>query len=135
VLTADATKDGEALLRAESIELTSDTVMSAPVYAVDFFVLNRLSLAVGQTRELQVVGFGFPSWEPSKTPLTITRRPDAPLVRPDGSTVTARSYSQSMTTPIGAFEFETWTDERGVVLKSITKMPFGVLTAELSESK
>lgn len=131
VLEAEATAGGKALPPLKGMTLAPDSLMTAPVYAGDFFALNRVNLAVGETRELQVVSFGFPTWQPSATPLTITRQPDPSLARPDGTTVTARYYTQAMTTPMGAFKFETWTDDRGIVLKSITKMPFGVITAEL----
>ena len=72
-----------------------------------------------------------PDWKPAAAPLRVTRQPDVDLARPDGTSAKARFYKQVLTTPFGAFSSDTWTDERGVMLKSVMTMPFGQLTVEL----
>ncbi len=129
-LTANAKQGGKDLSPA-SIEIGEGDAITAPTYAADFFMLRPLNLGPGDAAELNAASFGYPDWKPQKAPLKVVRQEDADLVRPGGAVVKARYYRQVLTLPMGAFNSETWTDERGVMLKSVTTMPFGTMTAEL----
>ena len=48
-----------------------------------------------------------------------------------GDEVPARYYTTVLKVPSGDFLGEVWTDEFGVILKSVNKMPFGTLTNTL----
>lgn len=122
---------GDAVLPPASADLEPGAVLASPAYASDFFVLHALDMAPGEVRESQSVSFGFPDWRPVAAPLKVARQEDADLVRPGGRVVKARFYKQVLTTPMGAFNTDTWTDDRGVVLKAVMTMPFGTLTVEL----
>ena len=43
-------------------------------------------------------------------------------------------YTSSFNTPMGKFEGEAWVDDTGLSVKSILKMPFGVVTAALDKA-
>ncbi len=130
VVTAEATQGGKTIGAAE-LPLDKDGVFGPPGVAGDFFVINKLALKVGERREMQTASFGFPDWRPFKAGLTITRAADTQLQRPDGAVVRARLYKLVLDTPGAAMTSETWTDDRGVVLKTIVSGPFGKITAEL----
>lgn len=125
-----ATHGGKPLEPA-SVEVGPDDALSSPAFASDFFGLGRLNLQPGGAAEMRSVSFGFPDWRPVAAPLKVVRQEDADLVRPGGQVVKARLYKQVLATDMGAFNAETWTDERGVVLKSTMTMPFGTMTVEL----
>lgn len=129
-LTGTATHNGKAL-DPVSIEVGPEGAIAAPTYAADFIALGALKMAPGDVREMETASFGYPDWKPVKAPLKVARQDDADLVRPGGAVVKARLYKQVMTTPMGAFNSDTWTDDRGIVLKSTMTMPFGTMTIEL----
>src|SRR5207248_2553615 len=105
---------------------------SAPAYAIDFVELGAARLKVGETRSFNAVGFGFPSWKLEVTKTTLTRKEDTTIERPGGKSVSARHYTSSLSIPnMPAFTGETWTDERGVPLKSMMTMPFGTVGVTL----
>jgi hypothetical protein len=73
------------------------------------------------------VAFGVQGWRLVSAETTIERHADTALKLKDGKEVTASRYTSKMTVSLGTFEGETWCDGKGVVLRSITKMPFGTL--------
>lgn len=130
---------GDAPPETQIIPLPAAPVISGPVYAFDYFAIHTVGLAPGETKAFEAVGFGFPSWQASTSPMEFTRLEDTRLPRPphaggaEGEDIPVRHYRSTLTTPMGAFKGETWTDEAGVVLKSVTTMPFGVLSIQLVE--
>jgi len=129
-LVGAAAEEGRAIGES-SVAVSAGDLISAPTFAADFFTVNALGLEPGGTWKGDAHSFGYPDWRPQSAPLEVTRLEDALLARPNGTSVPARHYEQVLTTPMGAFSSETWTDERGVVLRSVMTMPFGQLTVEL----
>lgn len=129
-LRATATREGKPLPPA-SVDIGPDDAISAPTYAADFVWLGATTLEPGEAVEMEAASFGYPDWKPQKAPFKAVRQVDADLVRPGGVTVRARCYRQVLTTPMGAFTTDLWTDERGIPLKAVTTMPFGTMTIEL----
>lgn len=129
-LQGEAERDG-APLDPASVELAPGDAVGTPAFASDFFTLNHLKLEVGEKREIRSVSFGYPDWRPQAAPLVVERREDVDLPRPDGSSVKARFYKQTLRVENMTFATDTWTDERGIVLKSVLTMPFGTLTIDL----
>ena len=72
----------------QSLPRTTDMIPSGPNTAVDFFVLHRLGLGVGEKREGEFASFGFPGWQFNATPVVIER-------------VSEREYRSVMTVPFG----------------------------------
>ncbi len=130
MLKGTATQAGKSL-KPESLEVAPEDAIGTPSYASDFFSLGRLKMEVGEVREMHSASFGYPDWKPQKAPLKIARQEDVELVRPGGATVKARFYKQVMVVQNMTFNSDTWTDDRGVVLKSVMTMPFGQLSVEL----
>lgn len=128
--TATVGKEPEA---RQSLAIPKHSIMTGPSSAMDFFATNKNPIAVGETRELAAIGFGIPSWRLEVVKLTLSREADAELERPGGKKVKARQFVSVMEIPIGKFESRSWSDDRGVLLKSVTKMPFGVIGVTLSE--
>jgi len=127
-IRAEAKEAGQPL-PAQSLELPEGAIVTTPSYASDSFLVGAADLSVGETKTFQTVSFGYPSWRMSLAPLTLAREPDAKLQRPDGSTVTARSYSTRIQTPKGASSGHIWTDQAGVVLESTLKLSLGTVVA------
>jgi imidazolonepropionase-like amidohydrolase len=123
-------KRGDENLPVQTLDLPDSFSIGAPVNAADFMALPAMKLDVGQKLETTGVGFGYPDWKLSTVPLTVTREPDTEVERA-GAMVKARHYKSSMKTPMGVFNSQTWTDDRGVVLKTQLTMPFGTVTSEL----
>jgi len=117
----------------QTLAIPKNSIMTGPSSAMDFFATNMNPLAVGETRELAAVGFGIPSWRMEVVKLTLSREADAEVERPNGKKVRARQFVSVMEIPIGKFESRSWSDDRGVLLKSVTKMPFGVIGVTLAE--
>ncbi len=107
-------------------------MFAAPVTAADFIGIQQLGLGVGEERTVTVVGFGWaqPAWHLATTEATLRRHEDTAVSR-GGEEVPARRYTGVMKTPMGEFRSETWTDTRGVVLRSVLVMPFGKASVEL----
>jgi hypothetical protein len=129
-LEARASKGGEEL-PPHALPLEDGTLVGDPSTAGTAFLEAALGLEPGEERELRVVGFGYPSWEPYATDYTVRREPDRDLARPDGTTVTARFHTYRFDTPQGAFTFSVWSSEQHVLLKLVMEMPFGTVTTEL----
>ncbi len=118
----------------QTLDWPSDALVSAPAYAMEFVSNNAAVLEVGQTRAFNAVGFGYPDWHVTVTKFTLTRLDDTELKLGERSRP-ARRYTAVIETPMGNLNSETWTDERGVTLKSTLKMPFGVVAYELDVSE
>lgn len=129
-LHATGTRKGQPL-EPQALPLPGDASIGTPVYISDFMTLGTLNLKAGEERKLSSVYFGYPDWRWSASPITIKREPDATLKRPDGKEVTAQFYTSALTTPVGVFKGQTWTDANYVVLKGVLVMPFGTITFEL----
>jgi hypothetical protein len=110
-------------------------IISASIFAGEFAGLNAVDLEVGETREVQTMSFGHQGWDLQGAPCTITRLEDAQLALSPQEIYDARHYTTVLKIPVGNFEGELWTDERGVLLKSVTKMPFGTLQAQLEPKR
>jgi hypothetical protein len=104
------------------------------VSACDFALYRALALEVGEARDIQAIGFGFPSWQVAAAPMTITRKVDETTTLADGTKITARRYATKMTLEgMGDMLGEVWTDERGVLVKSVLTAPFGSIQTVLVE--
>ncbi len=128
-IEARATKDGKPL-PVQTVDAPDTFSLGSPIYAGEFMSLQAAKLEVGKTLEASAIGFGYPDWKLTTTTITITREPDTEVQRAGGK-AKARFFKSVLNTPMGAFNGKTWTDERGVVLKSEVVMPFGTVTAEL----
>ncbi|MFG0318434.1 MAG: amidohydrolase family protein, partial [Planctomycetota bacterium JB042] len=131
VVEAFARRAGEPL-PPRTLDLAPGALVEAPVFAGALFSLHRLGLAPGESREIEAVSLGRPTWEPRAAPVTIRRLDDADWSGLGGPS-RARRYAHAYETPMGTIDFETWTDARGIVLKAILTMPMGKLVAERSE--
>ncbi len=118
---------------SQSFALPANVVISGPASAMDFFANNLQPLAVGETRELHLAGFGFEGWKMQIATAKLTRKPDVDLTLANGKSVKARYFESTMQIPIGTIETRTWTDDRGLTLKTISKMPFGTVAVVLDQ--
>ncbi|MCI0589857.1 MAG: amidohydrolase family protein [Planctomycetes bacterium] len=124
-------KRGEKALEPQSLSVAPGDAVGTPAYASAFLTLNRLKMRVGETREIRSVSFGYPDWKPQAAPLKVERKEDVDLARPGGATTKARLFKRTLSVENMTFSSDTWTDERGIVLKTVMTMPFGQLIAEL----
>jgi len=116
-ITASA-RHGDEALPVQTLVREPTMLITGPATAMDFASLGAAALSVGETRTFKAVGFGFGSWKMTVTDYTLTR-------------VEQMHYTYTLATDWGEFTGEIWTDEIGMVLKSITKMPMGTLTIVL----
>jgi hypothetical protein len=117
VITASA-RHGDTALPVQTLPLEQNMLMTGPATAMDFASLGAAGLSVGQTRSFKAVGFGFGTWKMTVTDYTLTRHEDT-------------RYTYILDTDWGEFTGEIWTNEIGIVLKSILKMPAGTITIVL----
>lgn len=134
----DGKVEGQASLaggttESQSFTLPENAVISGPASAMEFFANNLQPLAVGETKDLRVAGFGYEGWKMQIATAKLTRKPDADLTLANGRIVKARYFESTMQIPIGMIETRTWTDDRGLTLKSTTKMPFGSIAVVLDQ--
>lgn len=125
--------DGDA--QEQRTELPEAWMFGSPFTAYEYANMATARMEVGASHELKNVGFGFPDWRVGITDYSIKRLEDQPLALPDGTTVTARYYTSELKLPMGVFSGETWTDEAGIILKSVLKMPFGTITTTLDAAE
>ncbi len=123
-------RQGGSQLPEQVLDLPADALLSGPAYALEFASAGAASLAAGETKSFTAVSFGLFSWEMGTAPYTMTRQADTTL-RLKGQAVPARHYTSNLVTEWGNFTGESWTDESGVMLKSVSKMPFGTITVRL----
>ncbi len=135
-LTATA-KEGDAALPPQEFAVPDRALITAPVSACDFALYRGLGLKVDETRECQAVGFGYPGWQVAAVPMTITRKADdEAFVLPDGTKITARRFATKTTVEgMGDMLGDVWTDEDGVMLRSVLKAQFGSIETTLIEQK
>jgi imidazolonepropionase-like amidohydrolase len=117
-------------LPVQTMQLPPDALLTGPSYAVEFAALGAAGLQVGQCRTFQSVAFGSPSWELQVAPYTVTRLDDASLTVA-ARDVRVRVYRTELVTEWGRFQGQTWTDDNGLLLRSVLNIPFGTLTARL----
>ena len=129
-LRAEATT-GDGPLPPQTMPVPETPLFGGPAYVLEMVTLRQAALEPGRTLEARSISFGFGGWQFSEIPYTLRRHDDVAIDRPDGTKVTARRYTYTMTIPSGTIEGETWADEDGVVLKTVLVMPFGTLRAEL----
>ncbi len=128
-ITAEAIRGGDPQ-PVQATPLTPSTFLSLTAYSGDFLTLRAMNLAIGETRELTALNFGYPDWRIQPAPYTIKRHEDTTLER-NGAEVPCSRYTSELKTPFGVHKIESWHDERYIPLRSVLTMPFGVLTAEL----
>jgi imidazolonepropionase-like amidohydrolase len=116
-------------------DVPKQAIISAAIFAGEFASLGATELKVGESREVPVASFGHQGWDLLTAPCTITRLEDAQLALSPQEIYDARHYTTVLKIPMGDFEGELWTDERGVLLKSVTKMPFGTMQAQLEPKR
>ena len=142
-LEATYTREGETILAVarrageeippQELAMPSDAIFSAPVTAAEFVTMGAADLGVGEGRTFQLVGFGFsnPSWHLYVLEYLLKRHEDTTLTRPGGGEVPARFYTFSLETEWGELKGETWTNDAGVLFKTVLTMPMGSITVEL----
>ncbi|MCZ6597278.1 MAG: amidohydrolase family protein, partial [Planctomycetota bacterium] len=124
---------GDGPAESQSMALGPDAILSGPANATEFLALGAAGLAVGESRAIKSVGFGFQGWRLQAADYTLTRGVDTTITL-GGHEVSARAYTSRLTTDWGDFNRETWTDPLGVVLKVVLRMPFGTLTVEREDA-
>jgi hypothetical protein len=120
--------DGEP--KTQSFEIPVGGLFAGPPTATDFLTIGRAGLVVGESRTFRSWGFGFDGWRLGDTDYTLSRGQDGTLTL-DGEAVVARHYEYSITSQMGELTGDTWTDERGVTLKSVLVLPFGEFKSTL----
>jgi hypothetical protein len=128
-LTARA-RSGHDELPAQEIDLPEGAIMSSAASVTDFALLGAAKLQPGETRTFPLVSFGFESWNAGTVDYTLSRLEDTRLTI-DGREVAARAYTSEMVLPFGKVQGQAWTDDRGVMVKSVMVMPFGTITVRL----
>lgn len=115
----------------QRLDLPKNWEFIGPFSAFEFGSTAVRDLKVGDKTTYNSVGFGFPSWRLVVTEVQAQRHEDRPVTLESGKKFEARYYTSEFTIPSGKFAIETWTDQRGMTVKSTIKMPFGVVTVEL----
>ena len=123
---------GDADAVEARLEWTDTSVLSPPLHSIDFFLLRRLALSVGETKTVRAVSVGFPDWKPAAADRTVERLADEKTTRGD-RTITVRVYSAKLRTAFGPMTTRIVTDERSVVLETTTSMPFGKMVVTLED--
>jgi imidazolonepropionase-like amidohydrolase len=100
----------------QSLPRSAEMIPSGPNTAVDFFVLHRLGLGVGEKREGEFASFGFPGWQFNATPVVIER-------------VSESEYRYVMNVPFGEMTGTVTLGDDGFPAESTLEMPFGTLRA------
>lgn len=137
---------GTAEPQEQTVELPAEWQFGGPFYACEFANNKLTTLDVGQTKTVSTLGFGYPDWRVLPNEIKVTRHQDRPLDAPtnsggaDAADASAPNsplhyYASTFNTPMGEFNGEAWISADGLVLKSILKMPFGVVTATYEESE
>ncbi len=128
-LTARA-RSGHQELPVQELDLPEGAILSSPASATDFALLGAANLQPGESRTFALVSFGFESWKAGLVDYTLTRLEDTRLTI-DGRRGAARAYTSEMVLPFGKVQGQAWTDDRGVMVKSVMVMPFGTITVRL----
>ena len=115
----------------QRLELPEEWELSSPYTAFEFASRAAKPMRVGGATRYTALGFGFPTWRMGFIDASTQRHEDRSVKLRSGKEVTARYYTTEMTLPMGKFNAESWTDESGLVLKHVMKMPFGTVTVEL----
>ncbi len=98
----------------QSLDRNTGTIPSGPNTSVEFFTLERLGLAIGDSVEGELASFGFPGWQLSTTPVVIERTSEA-------------TYRSTMTAEFGQMTAEVTLGDDGFPIQSTLTMPFGTL--------
>jgi len=116
----------------EHAELTlpENAFISTPVTVADGLMLMRLRLAVGDVRDVTLVGFGNSGWRPESIAATIERLDDETIVVADDSVPTQRLRT-TMRFPAGELRSTVWIDADGLVRRYATELGTGTLTGTL----
>lgn len=129
-IVATAKEEGEEPSE-QRLDLPKNWDFIGPFSAFEFSSAAVRDLKVGDETTYNSVGFGFPSWRLAVTEVQLQRHEDRPVTLESGKKFETRYYTSEFTIPVGKFEIQTWTDQRGITIKSTLKMPFGVVTVEL----
>ena len=125
-IKAVASRDG-AELGAQELEMPADGMFSTPASVTELVSIKGADLDVGESGTYSLVSFGFPTWKMTVGEYTLARGEDTTL-SVNGGQVPARAYTWIMPTDWGEFIGEMWSDEWGLLLKQVVRMPFGELT-------
>jgi imidazolonepropionase-like amidohydrolase len=119
---------------SQTVDAPADAIIAGPSAATDFAALGSLDLEVGESVTPHYIGFGNPNWRLSTVANTITRLEDGEVTLPDGRTVGASVYRQTVTIPgMGEMHVTSLVDGDGVVLASTLRLPMGELKITLAE--
>lgn len=120
----------------QHLDIAAGAIMSTPVSAADILAMKSFqNMEVGETRDVEMVTFGFPSWELAKVPSKVKRLEDEKVTLPDGTEVTARVYESSFDTQYGQMTVHGWIHPSGLTIRSVLKMAFGEVESKLVELK
>ncbi|MBC7835722.1 MAG: amidohydrolase family protein [Phycisphaerales bacterium] len=128
-VVASATS-GEKTHPEKRAKLPEAVAYAIPSTVIDVLMFKHHSLEPGQSKKLTGFGFGFPSWDPVTSSITLSRLDDGTFERA-GAQVPMRLYESAIDAAGMKMTVRYWVDESGMVIKSVTKMPFGTLETQL----
>ncbi|MCC5822804.1 MAG: amidohydrolase family protein [Phycisphaerales bacterium] len=133
-LTATARR-GDDEPETVTIDLPDGAIVTPSVFAADMLILPTLALAPGESREVELVSFGFPSWQPQRARTTIERHDPEPITLGQGDharTVEAIPYTTRTRSPAGETVSRVWLGPDGLLLRSQLDLGYGTLRAEIA---
>ncbi len=115
----------------QTMDLPEDWLFGGPFYANEFATNRSMKMAVGESKTFKTVSFGYPNWRLVPNDITVTRHADRLLDESSEAKKNLQYYTSAFDTPMGKFTGEAWVDDDGFIVKSVVKMPFGVISAAL----
>ena len=134
-LTATAVEGAENA-KPQEFSMPDNGLVTASVNACDFVIFGAVrDLAIDATREFRAVGFGFGGWQVGAVPYTVTRKADEEFTKHDGTKVQAQRIDTMMTSQGMEMKGQSWFDDKGVLLRTVLRAPFGTIETTLVETK
>lgn len=128
---AEAVFPANGKTESQKLAIPESAIFTGPAIVSDFVLVGAAGLDVDESCTVPSIGFGFTSWRMDTSELILNRQKDAKLPRPDGSEPVARHYTFTYKVSNMTVTGEIWTDEVGVPLKSVVKLPFGTVESTL----
>jgi imidazolonepropionase-like amidohydrolase len=132
---ASATIDGAAE-PPQVLAMPERGIVTSSMNAGDFAIFGAMrNMNVDERREMTAVGFGMGGWRVASVPYVITRKADEEVALPDGTKIKTRHYASTITNQGMEFNIDTWIDDRGVMVRSRMRAPFGMIETALEKAE
>jgi imidazolonepropionase-like amidohydrolase len=108
----------------QTSKFDAETIVSAPAYAINFIHFNTIKLKIGESKTLEELSFGFPSWQLSPSTYTIKYTSDREIVL-SGKTFSIHRYEVSLKNGQQSIDGEILINNQGLMIASSYNTSFG----------